>query len=194
MIGTVFSRRTTLMHWGVAVLVGIGVAGCSGSSQPTSPAEATPTYPGGWKRTLYSDAFWVVSGPLAGDRDLMEWFQKGLRRSCEAWSRTEHGMQFSVVWARSAGGTGINPPPTVEETFSMIGRRSADMKEVETAGAAGSGFGEGKMYEGEKSRLFVRVGMVGSVVYILMVRGDAKLDTHNQYLRAFFDGFEPVAR
>ena len=76
----------------------------------------------------------------------------------------------------------------------MIARRSADMKEVETAGAAGSGYGEGKMYEGENSRLFVRVGMMGPVVYILMVRGDATLDTRNQYLWAFFVGFEPVAR
>jgi hypothetical protein len=103
-------------------------------------------------------------------------------------------MQFSVVWARSAGGTAISSPPTVEETFSMIARRSADMKEVEAAGAAGSGYGEGKMYEGENSRLFVRVGVAGSAVYILMVRGDVTLDTHNQYLRAFFDGFEPLAR
>ena len=194
MIGTVFSRRARLMRWGVAILVGIGVTGCGGSSQPTPPTEAKPTYPAGWNRSLYSDAFWVVSGPLTGDRDLMEWFQKGLRRSCEAWSRTESGRQFSVVWARPAGGTAISSPPTVEETFSMIARRSANMKEVETAGAAGSGYGEGKMYEGGNSRLFVRVGMVGSVVYVLMVRGDATLDTRNQYLRAFFDGFEPVAR
>lgn len=188
------SRHDRILPWGLAILVGLGGFGCGGSPQPKPPSEASPTYPDGWKRTLYSEAFWVVSGPLTGDRALMEWFQKGLQRSCEAWSRTDKGMQFSVVWARPAGGTGISSPPTVEGTFSMIARRSADMREVETAGAAGGGYGVGKMYEGENSRLFVRAGMMGSVVYILMVRGDTNLNTQNQYLRAFFDGFEPLAR
>lgn len=194
MVGPEFSRQKTVLLWGVAILLGSGVAGCGGSSQSTPPAGANPTYPTGWNRSLYSDAFWAVCGPMTGDRDLMEWFQKGLKRSCEAWSRSENGMKFSVVWARAPGGTAISTPPTVEEMFSLIERRSADMKEVETAGAAGNGYGTGKLYEGENSRLFVRVGMMGSVVYILLVRGDAKLENRNPHLRAFFDGFEPVAR
>jgi hypothetical protein len=131
---------------------------------------------------------------LTGDRVLMEWFQKGLRRPCEAWSRTDNGTQFSIVWSRAAGGTAIDSPPTVADTFSMIARRSSDMKEIETAGAAGGGYGEGKVFEGAGSRLFVRVGISGSVVFVLMVRGDTTLDSRNPYLRAFFDGFEPVAR
>src|SRR5689334_11197145 len=103
MTGSESVRRAKFFGWAVVLFAGIGGTGCSGSPQPSPPAQATPTYPNGWQRSLYSDAFWVVSGPLTGDRTLSEWFQKGLRRSCEGWSRTEHGMQFSVVWARPAG-------------------------------------------------------------------------------------------
>jgi hypothetical protein len=152
----------------------------------------------------YSDAFRVPSGQMTSDRVLADWYEKGLGKlpvaggsggwSCEAWSRTESNMQFSVVWARRHGGSGGLPPTVAEDTFAMIARRSPDMKAIDSPESAGGGYGQGKVYQGENARVFVRVGSLGSVLYIVSVRGDASLDAGNQHLRAFFDGFEPIAR
>ena len=141
---------------------------------------------------------------MQGDRALMEWYEKGLAKmprpigsngwSCEAWSGKQGNTQFSVVWARLHGTGGGLPVSVVDDTFAMIARRSSDMKENETPGAAGSGYGVGKAYQGENARLFIRVGTMGSVLYVVSVRGDDSLGINDPYLRAFFDGFEPIAR
>lgn len=195
-------RSIAVMRVGPLVLIALFVPGC-GRPPQTDQAPPAVTYPAGWERKQYSDAFWVPSGFLQGDRALMEWYEKGLAKlprptgangwSCEAWSGNQGRSQFSVVWARLHGTTGL-PASVVEDTFAMIARRSPDMTEVEAPGAAGAGYGVGKAYRGENARLFIRVGAMGSVLYVVIVRGDGALGTDDPYLRAFFDGFEPIAR
>jgi hypothetical protein len=142
-------------------------------------------------------------GAMAGDRTIEDWYQKGLAKlpqvpfatgwSCEAWTRLEGSMRFTAVTARQHGVTSM-APTVVEDAFDMMAQRSPDMKEIETPGVAGGGYGQGKVYQGENARLFVRIGSQGAVLYIVTVGGDGSLDASNQHLRAFFDGFEPLAR
>jgi hypothetical protein len=185
-------------RWFVGVsLVACLALGCDGSSGPTPPAQ--PAYPAGWELWGHDNDFRVPSGGgLVHDAALQDWFQKGFDRfptpynagrwGCSARSRTENGTKYAVVIIRL-------PEPrsmlgaVVDDTFAMIARRSPDMKEID---GAGPGYGQGKLYQGENDRLFVRIGMTQTRLYVLSVRGPKDLDVNEPHLRAFFDGFTPL--
>ena len=183
-----------LHRWSIGLSVVAGLTlGCDGSSSPTTPAK--PAYPPGWELWGHDNDFRVPSGGgLVRDAALEQWFTDGFNRfvsgrwGCSARSRKQDGTTYAVVIARIP-----EPRPksleVVDDTFAMIARRSPDMKEIDGAGA---GYGQGKLYQGENDRLFVRIGMTQTRVYVVTVRGAKDLDANEPGLRAFFDGFTPL--
>jgi hypothetical protein len=185
-------------------LVGLTVStclmlGCNGSPDSGPPPATPPIYPPGWELWGHDNDFRVPTGaPLLHDQALGEWFQKGFAGfptpygaggwGCTARSRTENGTRYAVVIVRLPEPRSMLGPVT-DNTFAMIARRSPDMKETEGAGA---GYGQGNVYQGENDRLFVRIGLTQTRMYILSIRGPRDLDATEPHLRAFFDGFTPL--
>lgn len=191
---------------GLAFLAAFGL-GCGGPSGSSPTTAAPPTYPPGWQLwELPCGARAPMGGMVHNDQPLAAWYEKGFSGfpkgfdtsgawSCKADSRTDNGTQFSTVRVQLArGGADAAVSDVIGDTFAMIARRSPDMKEMDSPGPTGGGYGQGKAYQGESARLFVRIGTTSSSMYIVIVRGDNNLDAANPYLRAFFDGFAPIAR
>ncbi len=182
--------------WIVFVGAALLAAGCGSSSGP--PVPAAPQYPAGWELWTVESAFRVpLGGMMPHDKALTEWYNRGFSHfprsfTAGAWtgmasSFKEANRQYSVTMIRLPERD--VPASLIEDTFAMILRRSPDMKEIE---AAGAGWGQGKAYEGEGARLFVRAGSGRQWLYILSVRGEATLAADDPKLRAFFDGFVPL--
>jgi len=186
-------RHSPRWFLGLPIVAGLAL-GCGGSPDPATPAQ--PTYPAGWELWGHDNDFRVpTGGPLVRDAALEQWFTEGFNRfvsgrwgNCSARSRTQDGIKYAVVLARLPEPR-TNLGAVADDTFAMIARRSPDMKEVEGAGA---GYGQGKLYQGENDRLFVRIGQTHAWLYVVTARGPKDLDATDPRLRAFFDGFTPL--